>query len=287
MEKIIFTNSNGQSIEFGSGKPYILQSLSGVGGIETEVYMEKSPFQDGSTYLDTGLNPRVISLEAAIIGKNDSDLYNKRHRLLNILNPKLGRGKLTYIYDGGKKEIECMIDASPVFPKGIENKGTAFQRTMFSILCPSPFWQDIFYEGHELSYLMGGISFPLHLSANFSYRGRRKKLMNKGDVTTPIRIEFYGPASNPSIINETINEFIKVNKELEEDEILIVDTSFGNKKVMIQKGDKTIENAFGYIDLDSSFWQLAVGKNIIRYTSDDDSEKARVKISYKNRYIGV
>jgi hypothetical protein len=111
--------------------------------------------------------------------------------------------------------------------------------------------------------------------------------MNKGDVITPIRIEFYGPASNPSIINETINEFIKVNKELEEDEILIVDTSFGNKKVMIQKGDKTIENAFGYIDLDSSFWQLAVGKNIIRYTSDDDSEKARVKISYKNRYIGV
>lgn len=282
MEKIIFTNSQGQSIEFGSSKPYILQFLSGVGGIETELYMEKSPFQDGSTYLDTGLNPRVISLEAAIIGEDDADLYNKRHRLLNILNPKLGKGKLTYSYAGGKKEIECTIDAPPVFPKGIENKGLAFQKTMFSIICPSPFWEDVFEESQEMSAWIGGLKFPFKLPMTFSKEGSTVAINNKGDVDTPVYIEFYGPASNPKITNLTTGEFICIKRDLLEDEILKISTLFGNKYARIED-----TNAFHYIDLDSTFWQLVPGENKIKYSAETGEEQAKVKIAYRNRYLGV
>ncbi|WP_412102366.1 phage distal tail protein [Paenibacillus larvae] len=48
-----------------------------------------------------------------------------------------------------------------------------------------------------------------------------------------------------------------------------------------------MENAFHYIDLASSFFQLVVGKNILEYNSGNDSSKTKVIVSYKNRYVGV
>ena len=153
--------------------------------------------------------------------------------------------------------------------------------------CPSPFWLDTFIEGEEFSYLMGGISFRLKIPTTFSYRGKRKTVINSGDVDAPVSIEFYGPGTNPVIYNETTDEFVKVKKELVEGEILKIDTSFGKKRVEIERTDNTKENAFGYIDLDSVFWQLIPGENILSYESNNDSEKTRVKITYKNRYVGV
>ena len=62
----------------------------------------------------------------------------------------------------------------------------------------------------------------------------------------------------------------------------LITTDFGNKRVEIN-GD----NVFHWIDLNSVFWQLQAGDNIIEYTSDDEVENAKVKISYRNRYLGV
>ena len=57
---------------------------------------------------------------------------------------------------------------------------------------------------------------------------------------------------------------------------------FGEKYVRING-----ENAFHYIDLDSVFWQLDPGENILSYQSNNDSIKTRVIVKWKNRYIGL
>jgi phage-related protein len=107
-------------------------------------------------------------------------------------------------------------------------------------------------------------------------------IVNKGDVQTPVRIEFKGPATNPKISNRTTGEYIQVRRELAYGDVLIITTDFGAKRVEING-----QNVFNWIDLDSSFWQLQPGDNIIEYTSDVPVEPAAVLISYRNRYVGV
>ena len=47
------------------------------------------------------------------------------------------------------------------------------------------------------------------------------------------------------------------------------------------------DNAFHYIDLDSTFWCLLPGENILSYESNNDSIKTIVIVKWKNRYIGL
>ncbi|MEJ1731230.1 phage tail family protein, partial [Escherichia coli] len=67
-----------------------------------------------------------------------------------------------------------------------------------------------------------------------------------------------------------------------EEDVLTVSTTFGEKYVRING-----ENAFHYIDLDSTFWQLVPGENILSYASNNDSINTKVIVKWKNRYIGL
>ena len=138
-----------------------------------------------------------------------------------------------------------------------------------------------------MAYLMGGLKFPLRLPTIFAHRGYQRVFENVGDVPTPVQIEFKGPAQNPTIFNRTTGEFIAVNRELGPDDILFIDTAFGQKRVEIQRANGESENAFNYIDLASSFFQLELGDNLIEYSSNNDSTLTRVRVSYRNRYVGI
>ncbi len=286
MEKIIFVNSKGVSIQIGDTAPFILYKIEGTGGSKADIQMNKSPFQQGKTYIDTLMDYRTLSLEIVILAKDEMEQFERRKQLNSIFNPLLKEGTLTYQYDGGEKSIGVVMESSPIFKDSPENP-LGQLHCLITLYAPSPFWLDTFIEGEELSYLMGGFQFGLKIPTTFSYRGKKKKVINIGDVDTPVTIEFYGPGANPTIRNETTGEFIKVRKELLEGEILRIDTSFGNKKVEIERLDGSTENAFGYIDLDSVFWSLNSGENILSYESLNDSQKTKVKITFKNRYIGV
>lgn len=286
MESLVFTNAKGQSVAFGDAAPYVLYKIENTGGADTDVQLQKSPFQQGKTLRDISYQERPIPVEFVILGENEEDVFKKRSEISAILNPLLGEGKLTYKFDGGEKEIIAVPETSPTFKGSPEDSGQCLN-ALVTFVSPDPFWMDIYECKDELSYLMGGMQFGLKIPTTFSYRGKKKKVVNSGDVDTPIEIEFYGPGTNPTVANETTGEFIKVKKELADGEILKIDTSFGEKKVEIKKLDGNVENAFGYIDLDSIFWGLAPGDNILSYESLNDSQKAKVKIKFKNRYIAV
>ena len=106
-------------------------------------------------------------------------------------------------------------------------------------------------------------------------------VVNMGDVETPVKIEFQGPATNPKIENRTTGEYIQVQRNLSLGDTLLLTTDFGAKRVEING-----VNAFHYIDLNSVFWQLRPGDNIVEYSSDEPTEPAAVVISYRNRYVG-
>lgn len=46
-------------------------------------------------------------------------------------------------------------------------------------------------------------------------------------------------------------------------------------------------NVFNYIDLDSTFLQLAPGDNLLRYDAESGIENLDVAIYYRPQYVGV
>ncbi|MGI5900791.1 MAG: phage tail family protein [Christensenellales bacterium] len=279
--KFIFTNSKGQSVEFTNDAPLFMKTYHGTGGSPVDIQTQKSPYQDGETLIDTTLEMRDIQLVVAILGTSTAEVMQHRRRLSQVLNPKLGRGKLRFESETGAHEIDVQPNGAPAFPGG-KARGALYQECLIELLAPSPFWLDPYFESRELSYLMGGIQFRLKLPTMFSYWGFERRVINDGDVPTPVEIEFKGPAVNPTVSNETTGELIKVNRELQEDEVLNISTAFGQKYVCIN-GD----NAFHYIDLSSVFWQLVPGENLLSYTSNNDSIKTQVTVKWKNRYVGI
>ena len=275
MSNVMITNQKGESITLGNQAPYFLERIDGVGSLGVEIENQKSPKQDGLTYINNTLTSREISLEGIMISRDDRVL-NYRRKMQNVLNPKLGEVTINYF----DKEIKAIVESIPIFPSS--GQGHFYQRYLISLICHNPFWMDTYDESREMSYIMGGITFNLKLPSKFSNRGFKRKAENSGDVQTPVRISFSGPATNPSVTNETTGEVIIVNRELEAGDELLITTAFGEKYVKING-----VNAFHYIDLDSSFWSLIPGENILSYKSNNDSINTRVLVTWKNRYLDI
>lgn len=283
-EKVIFTNVKGQSIELTNRMPFLLESVEGKGDVSANVQMQSAPFQDGATFIDTTLETRALELIVNIKAHSRDELNLLRQQISSIFNPRLGLGKLTYSNGNIEREIEVVSAGIPIFPTG-EAKGKWFQRTVINLIAPNPYWEDTIEENYKLEDFVGSFRFPFTLPTRFSTRGDSKVLANYGDVPTPIEVEFRGPVTNPVITNESTGEFIRINRAIPVGYKLILDTSFGNKRVEIIAPDGTTMNGFHFIDLQSTFFGLDIGDNRIGFVAEGGSPE--VYIRYKHRYLSV
>jgi hypothetical protein len=287
MQKLTFTNSVGQSVVLSHRNPYLLTAIDGTGAMDVDTQLQKSPFQDGKTYVDNALEPREITLEVAILADDNESIFDLRKTLSQVFNPKLGEGVLRYEYDVYVKEITAVVDKPPVYPSGSSNRMEKFQKAMVTLICPSPFWLDIADVSEPLIAWLGKLQYPLTFPTEFGAQGDSRVLSNEGDVSTPLLIEFRGPATNPIVTNKTTGEFIKVNRDLTATDRLVIDTAFGRKRVEIVADNGTKTNVFNWIDLNSTFFQLVTGDNEIEYNADSGKDTAVVTISWRNRYVGI
>lgn len=111
---------------------------------------------------------------------------------------------------------------------------------------------------------------------------------NKGNAPCSLEIEIPGGVVTPvTITNETTGEFIRVKTDIPLGSYLYISTKFGNLEVSIVDNEGNKTNAFNYIDLESSFFQLCIGKNEISYLAGVGSDDIVVKIKYKQEYLGL
>ena len=148
----------------------------------------------------------------------------------------------------------------------------------------------------DIATWIGGFEFPvpdgLELYDGWEIGYRQPSLIvnvyNSGDVKSGIRIEFraIGAVTNPVLLNVDTREFIKLNISLVAGDVLTVSTGYGEKAVKLNRGG-TITDAFRYLDVDSSYLQIAVGDNLFRYSADANAENLEVSIYHNNLYLGV
>lgn len=281
MERITYTNPQGVSFEFSED---ILISLNGLGDVEADNQRQQSPFQDGSTYIDSLVGERVVDINFVLRSDNYGGIIDKRRDVSKATNPKLGLGKLIYESDGYLRQIEAVAESAPIFPDG-DGRNQQYQKGTLSFLCPDPYWKTPSIE--EEPTFEGLFSFPFEGSFEMGIQRDERIIENDGDAPSPIQVEFYGPAENPRIENATTGEYIKVNQTLAEDEYMRIDTTSGKKNVVFVSPDGTERNVFNWIDLESTFFNLVLGENEIVYTAESDIQGAEVNIYWQKQYVNA
>lgn len=247
--------------------------------------------QDGCSSEDSLLDARVIKLQVTIRTKSRTKLYELRRKIMRVINPKTynqdtgKRGELLIYYtnDYKKYRIYGKVEDSAEF----NDRKNNHDKCTISFYCQDPYWLDEEGQDIDIKSVRGGLAFPLSLANHFSLVSFYKEVENFGDVEAPIQIEYVGPASNPKITNETTGEYIQVNMEIGEKEKLVIDTREGKETVNLITPHE-IKDVYNNIDLNSTFFKLIVGKNLIKYSSDIEGAKDKVTIKdYTNKYIGV
>jgi len=284
MIKIHFTNSRGRTIEL-YGAPYRLSRFDGFGDVDAGIQTQVAPYQDGETFLDTKLEARHIELELKISGKDELDFLEKRRMLTTVFNPKLGLGLLKYTDKSGSKIIHAVAESVPNLLSGNENHGPTHQKAIVYLKAPNPYWRSP--QITEDPAFEPRFHFPFSGSFIMGIQRDRRIIDNTGDAPAPIQVEFFGPALNPRIINNTTGEYIKVNQQLQEGERMLIDTTDGQKSVFFVSENGERRNVFNWIDLGSSFFKLQIGENDIEYTADSDIQGREVNISYHTLYASL
>jgi len=101
-----------------------------------------------------------------------------------------------------------------------------------------------------------------------------------------IEFERVGVMTQFQYTDDFFGEFIKLNISLVAGDVLTVSTGYGEKAVKLNRGG-VITDAFRYLDVDSSYLQIAVGDNLFRYSADANAENLEVSIYHNNLYLGV
>ena len=88
---ITFTNANGE--EFSINPPnYLLMGFKGFEMPSNDIQLSRAPYQDGRTFIDQLFDERVITLEIALFGDTQQELFDRRLVVNQRFNSRLGMG---------------------------------------------------------------------------------------------------------------------------------------------------------------------------------------------------
>lgn len=290
MFKLEFINAKNERVELFS-HPYLLYRFEGLGDTGVINQTQKSPFQDGSTLIDSVLEERFPVIELKITAKDELELAKNRRKLSSVFNPKLGEGILRRIADDGTHEISVVAESVPFYPDGVGNRSRTFQKALISLKAPNPYWKSPTIQEEPMAAFVELFEFPSDywelgedgdIYFEMGTEGHTRTFVNNGDGAVPIKIRIKGPTLNPTLTNLTTDELIKINRELSADDVLEISTEDGDKYILLNG-----ENVFNWIDLSSTFWKLEVGENEIQYTADAGLESATLEITWQEQFVGV
>jgi len=248
-------------IIFGEGD-FLLGVVSGIALPNIDTQSQTAPYQDGSTYLDTKIQSRTISLKTTLL-TGQGEVYTDRAKIYRALNPKLGKGTLVYENGTFTKSIDCVVSAITED----ENNNSDTQRFMIEFFCDVPFWRD---------NTITEVIFDDSTIVN-----------NSGNVETPVIITLSNGITNPIIQNITTGQLMQLTYVIANGERVEINTEFGNKSITHYDSGDNPTNILAYLSNLSIFIDLQAGNNEIGYTGTSVDGTFEAKVSFYNRYLGV
>lgn len=273
------------SVILAAKEPFLLTTVSGLGGMEADVISSEIVGMDGELYQGMRKGARPVKCTVTVAGRNRSDMYSEKLRLIGLLRKPPGKktGTLYYTNDN----ITVRIGAVPVMSGDFKKRIINYNEAEIEFYCPDPDWQSPNETQVSITCEEGiGLSFPTEL--NNIILGRTFNELDidyTGTAPTPVTIAISGPTETPVITNETVGKSIRLTQTLNSGELLIIRTQKGQKSVKLFTDDSETD-AFGYLSPTSQFWNLIPGVNHIVY-GDGGQAQTSVQIKFNTRYEGV
>lgn len=272
---------------------YILKSVDW-GTIKGTHNTYKYLNQIGVSVNNTSLGTRDIEIEGWVVAQHERDMTEKKAALNAFINPQ---EPLDLLYDDYK--IQFNPDNTVKYSINYAENNDVVCKFQIVGTAHDPMFVDSIENRLNFATTTAGFHFPLVISPQLPEGGvvfgsRTDSLIatviNKGSVPTGMRIVFKakGSVSNPKLINVETQEQLLISKDLVSEEEIEINTIVGSKRVRGRIGETSpFTNYFVYKTLDSTWIQLAVGKNLFRYDADNGLDNLEVFVYFQNRFLEV
>lgn len=287
MEKILnFTfKSKGQEIKLGSGTSYGIVTYSGIAAPDVLLAKTQNVLQDGSAVSGIYLIDRLISVTAELSVTQNQEL--NRQQLIHFFNPKT-TGNLIVNYCGIERNIDYIVNKFDVI-----TPATLWENLSFTIdlICPKPYWNDMDSFGKNIAHITKQFAFPLGIPMGkgkiMGYKTFKREVLlnNPGDAATGVEIVFValrGTVVNPKLIKASTGEYLRAVLTMQKGDRLTFNTNERSKRVELNG-----ENVIHLLDRHSTFFNIDVGDNLLRYDADENYINIEVRPYYTPKYLGV
>lgn len=282
MINVIVENYKGEKIQLTNSDLCDVINITGLNPVTANLIMTDLAGTDGSSY-NSGRIPRrniVITLSYK------APIENNRNRIYDHfpINKKL---RLYFKTETKNVWIDGYTEANEV---GLFSKS---EQSQISIICPFPF----FRSGDEIDVDFSGtvalFEFPFAIEAagiEFSRIERRSSVViNAGQISTGAIFTLTARTSqilNPTIYNETTNEYFGLLVDMDQGDVITINTFKGEKSAILRRGGVET-NVVGRRSIGSKWLQLAAGENELSYSCDEGGENLSVKIMSAACYEGL
>ena len=143
INKIIYENERGISIELNREGPLFLASVQGFDGLEADIVSSKSAYQDGISISKTILKDRILTLNCYLEIDTEQQRYILKRKLYNAFNPKFkGHMKIYTDAEQLRGASNLRVIQAPLFDDDYEttNELVSFQIQLAMTL---PYFEDI------------------------------------------------------------------------------------------------------------------------------------------------
>lgn len=280
-----FTNPNSETLVM-DGSQYLVTNVDGVDATTPSPMTQTSPLQDGETFIASVYPPKLSTIEGIILDRTGlAGINTKRRVIVSALNPSLGLGTLKLTWQG----VDYVCNYLPqqvTFPS--KNSQKRYQEFQIQILKPYPFWRSNLVETITLGTVTKLLRFPTKFPTFFSTTaaiGYHTATIT-GDIPSPCIVTIPGPVINPVITNVLTGEKLQFSISLDFSQSLVINTAYDQSSVRLMTLSGNT-NAIGYMSLDSRFFQLIPGANVINFTDDFGSNHGNPTIQWYQWYLGV
>ena len=100
-------------------------------------------------------------------------------------------------------------------------------------------------------------------------------------------MKLIGAAESVTVTNESSGKYMKFNRPIDSDQQLEVDTEKGTAVIKSAATGQGIENASHYLTLDSDYWYLQRGRNVINLDGGGQTNHPLGYMFWRKQYGGV
>lgn len=239
----------------------------------------------------TGFDRRSIPIEIAIMGgekNNGFDFMTFRQlktKLANTIDLNY-QGELIYQNDTGSYSIRGRFKEVPT---GFDTVGSNEKYSLTFITTEQSKWKEKNERVSRMGAVVGGLAFPFKIAPTimFGTYTTTFAVINDTYDRLPVRIIVIGTAQSVTITNETTGKFMRFNRAVSDEQQLEVNTE--NGKAYIRSGitGKIIENASHYLTLDSDYWALQRGRNIITLDGGGQTTRPLGYMFWRKQFSGI